>query len=74
MTQRQRMAAMFESRPNEWIPLPEILAMGVAQYGARVLELRRAGMEIENRTRTINGQKHSWFRLVVGQREFELSA
>ena len=71
MTQRQRMAAVFESRPNQWIPLPYILEMKISQYGARILELRRAGMEIENKTATINGQKHSWFRYVKDkQREF----
>lgn len=74
MTQRQRMAVMFQSRPNEWIPLPEILAMGVAQYGTRILELRRAGMEIENKTHMIDGVRRSWFRLVVDQRELVPSA
>lgn len=49
-----------------WVPLPEILALGIAQYGARILELRRLGFTIENRTERIPGarQRHSWFRLI----------
>jgi hypothetical protein len=29
-----------------------------------VLELRRAGFGIENRTARVDGQVHSWFRLL----------
>lgn len=49
-----------------WVPLPEILALGIAQYGARILELRRLGFTIENRTERVAGarQRHSWFRLI----------
>lgn len=60
-TQRERLKKMFEESPNEWIPLPRILLMGLAQYGARILELRRSGMNIENRTERHKGTTHSWF-------------
>ena len=74
-TQRQRMAALFENNPDIWVPLPDILAMGVAQYGARILELRRAGYEIENKTITFGGVRKSWFRWNKSkQREFLLQA
>ncbi len=46
-----------------WVPLPEITNCA-AQYNARIFELRRLGFRIENRTRKVNGQRHSWFRLV----------
>jgi len=72
-TQRQRVATLFQAHPHTWIPLPTILGMGVAQYGARILELRRAGMEIENKTRIVAGVKHSWFRYTPGQKEFDFS-
>jgi hypothetical protein len=51
---------------GSWVPLPAILALGIAQYGARILELRRRGFVIENRTERITGarQRHSWFRLI----------
>lgn len=48
-----------------WVPLPLILALGVAQYNARVFELRRAGHPIENKTeRDAAGRVLSWFRLI----------
>jgi hypothetical protein len=51
---------------GSWVPLPEILKLGVAQYNARILELRRLGFTIENRTERVAGarQRHSWFRLL----------
>ncbi len=49
---------------GSWVPLPEILKLGVAQYNARILELRRLGFTIENRTERVNGARHSWFRLL----------
>lgn len=62
MKQRDRIKKLFENRPNQWIPLYEILQMGIAQYGARILELRKEGMMIENRWQIINGKRCSWFR------------
>lgn len=53
---------MFVSRPNQWITLPEILALYISQFGARIKEIRASGMDIENRTETIDGVKHSWYR------------
>lgn len=49
---------------GEWVPLPRILELRISQYGSRVLELRRKGFQIENRTETVDGVRHSWFRLV----------
>ncbi len=41
------------------------LASIALQYGARVLELRRAGYKIENKVQDVNGQTRGAFRLVV---------
>ncbi len=60
--QRERLKDLFEFNKGRWIPLPQILAMGLAQYGTRILELRREGMNIENKTKMENGIKKSWFR------------
>jgi hypothetical protein len=51
---------------GSWVPLPEILKLGVAQYGARIFELRRLGFIIENKSERVAGarQRHSWFRLL----------
>jgi hypothetical protein len=59
-----RILHLLESRCGEWVPLPEILALGCAQYNARLHSLRRAGYVIENKTETIGNQRHSWFRLL----------
>lgn len=57
---------LLKSRAGEWVPLPEILELGCAQYNTRIKELRDEwGFPIENRTETVNGERHSWFRLVV---------
>ena len=64
-TQRGRILNLLISARGAWVPLPEITACA-AQYGARVLELRRLGFRIENRTKKVDGTRHSWFRLISG--------
>ena len=63
-TQRQKLLELLQSRPNQWIPLPEIMRLGLAQYNARILELRHSGYKIENKIQDIEGIRHSWFKLV----------
>lgn len=67
ITQRDRILSLFQSRQNEWVPLPDILDLRISQFGARILELRRLGYDIRNRTEHRGGQVHSWFRLVIEQ-------
>lgn len=62
MKQRERIKKLFESKPNEWIPLPEIINLHIAQYTPRIWELRHEGMRIENKWKMVNGVKHSWYR------------
>jgi hypothetical protein len=59
-TQRDRLLALLKSRAPNRVPLPDILALGIAQYNARILELRRLGHRIESEQEG----DHSWFRLV----------
>jgi hypothetical protein len=61
-TQRGRILALLIATRGDWVPLPTI-ADCAAQYNARIFELRRLGFRIANRTRIVNGTKHSWFRL-----------
>ncbi|MCI0404133.1 MAG: hypothetical protein L0212_11535 [Acidobacteria bacterium] len=67
-TQRERLLRLLEDNCGAWVPLPRILALGIAQYSARIFELRREleprGWRIENRTERVGGVVHSWFRLV----------
>ena len=62
--QSEKLLALLRSAHGAWVPLPEILALGIAQYNARIFELRKRGLNIENRTETIDGVRRSWFRLV----------
>ena len=61
--QRQRILTLLRAARGRWVPLPEILALGVAQYGARIWELRRAGFNVENRCEHVGHTRHSWFRI-----------
>jgi hypothetical protein len=62
--QSEQILDLLRSAHGAWVPLPEILALGVAQYNSRIFDLRKHGLNIENRTETIAGVRHSWFRLV----------
>lgn len=63
-SQRAAILRLLLDARGSWVALPEILALGIAQYGARILELRRQGFTIENRTEHVDGERHSWFRLI----------
>ena len=65
-TQRSRILELLTSAGGTWVPLPKILELKISQFGARILELRRSGLKIENRTETIDGQRYSWYRLELG--------
>lgn len=71
-TQRSRLRLLFKSRPNAWISLREILDLRMAQFGARILELRREGMHIENKVKVINGQHHSCYKYIPCEEQKEL--
>jgi hypothetical protein len=59
--QRDRLLALLAERASAWVPLPDILALGIAQYNARIFELRSMGHRIESKQ---EGDR-SWFRLVT---------
>lgn len=61
-TQRGEILGLLIAARGEWVPLATITDCA-AQYNARIFELRRLGFRIANRTRLVNGTKHSWFRL-----------
>jgi hypothetical protein len=63
-TQSAEILRLLTDARGAWVPLPQILDLGIAQYSARIFELRRAGHHIENKTESVNGRRRSWFRLV----------
>ena len=69
MTQKQELALLFNRRPNEWIPLPDILSLGIAQYNSRIKDLRQDGFTIVNRVEWVDNQKHSWFMYIPPKEE-----
>lgn len=62
--QCDRILAMFERHQGNWVPLPMILALFIANYRARFSELRRKGYQIELRDEWVNGQRCTAYRLV----------
>ncbi len=62
-TQRSRILSLLISARGGWVSLPEIAALA-CQYNSRLLDLRRLGFRIENRTKEVDGARHSWYRLV----------
>lgn len=70
-TQRGRILHLLESRRGEWVPSYELSDIAL-QYGARVLELRRAGYQIENKAQHVNGEVHGAFRLVLPKEQGRL--
>ncbi len=71
-SQCARILRLLIDARGAWVPSFEI-AKCALQYSARVLELRRLGFVIENKTEGAHSQRHSWFRLagspVAGKKE-----
>ena len=61
-SQRERILELLSAARGKWVSLPKITECA-AQYNARIFELRRLGYRITNRTREVDGERHSWFRL-----------
>jgi hypothetical protein len=51
------------------VPLPAILALSprIAQHTARITELRHAGYDIRCRSEWVNGDRHTFYRLVANK-------
>lgn len=64
-TQRGKILALLLAARGGWVPAYEIARFGL-QFSARLLELRRAGFDIQNKTARVGKQVHSWYRLQLG--------
>jgi hypothetical protein len=64
--QSEKLLAFFEARAGEWIPLPDILALGMASHTRRIHELRKHH-NIEMRDQRFGEQRRVWYRLVKPQ-------
>jgi hypothetical protein len=65
-TQRGRLLGLFVSARGGEVSLPEILALGIAQFGSRILELRAMGFRIVNRQECRGEQRLSFYKLESG--------
>ena len=68
MSQVQKLRALMFSREGQWVPLPDVQALGIAQHGARFKELREElaprGYRIENKMEHgTDGIVRSWYKL-----------
>lgn len=69
-SQKERILALLKAAGvGVWVPLPAILDLRIAQYNARIRELKShlllLGLTIENRTEWRDGVQHSEFRLAL---------
>jgi hypothetical protein len=70
-TQRDKLRALLFARIGQWVPLPDVQALGIAQHGVRITELREElepqGYRIDNRLENgSDGIKRSWYCLTAG--------
>ena len=80
LTQRQKLDNLLSRNEGAWVSLPDVQALGIAQHGARIKELRkvyaRQGWKIENKMeRGHDGITRSWYRkvrLAANERSVEL--
>jgi hypothetical protein len=76
--QQERILQVLKDAQGEWVPLGKIInppyGQGkIAQYNARIWDLRKQGYTIENKKRHINRITHSWYRLITeGQQTLTL--
>ena len=60
-TQSDRILALL--RTKEWVTLPEILDLRIANYRARISELREAGYDIPCLRQNFDGTLHTQYSL-----------
>lgn len=68
-TQADRVLALLRSK--EWVTLPEILDLRIANYRARISELRRRGYWIECYVKQVNGEKRTEYNLTLEPADME---
>lgn len=61
-TQRERIMDLLLSKPS--VPLPEILDLRIANYRARISELRELGHDIRCETQWLDGMRRSRYLLM----------
>ena len=68
-SQAQRILNLLREYEGNWLPLPEILALGIASHTRRIFELRKKWV-IEMREEWVGQQRQTAYRLLGEKREF----
>ncbi len=70
VTQREKIKTLFTDRPRMWIPLSEIISLGIAMYPPRIKELRDIEhMDIRNKIEPVNGMKRSFYMYIPQEKQ-----
>lgn len=69
LTQNEKLDRLLSDHEGEWVPLPDVMALGIAAYSRRFEDLRKLygpqGYAIENKMeRGSDGVTRSWYRKV----------
>ncbi len=84
-TQHHRLLACLSDPMNQgvggWVSLKVILALGIAQYGRVINDLREGKVKalnkrkyiIENKTHWAGSSRYSWFRLPSKEKQLTLN-
>jgi len=64
-TQRERLAELLRAYKFKRVPLPAIQALGIAQHGTRLKELRGLGYVIRNEMEHTPDGTRSWYVLLA---------
>jgi hypothetical protein len=67
--QADRLLEFFKARAGRWVPLPDILALGMASHTRRIHELRKDGWAIEMKSTRVGQARHTEYMLLEIQPE-----
>ena len=69
ITQKDRLRQLFKANPGQWVPLTDIIKLGIAMYPPRIKEIRedkKDPMDIKNKTYFKDGINHSSYMYTPG--------
>ena len=68
-TQEQKILSLLKTANWNWVALPKIIKLWIAQYNARIWWLRKKWFLIENKIKVVKekneNKKHTFFRLLI---------
>ena len=65
MSKQTKILQELKSKPNQWISMPYLVSVsGTYKVGTRISDLRKLGYTIENKKDIIDGETHSFYKLI----------